>query len=71
MKAATLTVLCVIIFALTAMLCEGRIEGKAERCSCQKKAQERINSEARNEGLPESRRKPRTAILKVSKRNRL
>nr|AAN41456.1 interleukin-8 variant 4 [Ictalurus punctatus] len=66
MKAATLTVLPLIIFALTAILCEvsaGWGEGKAERCFCQKKALEKIISEARNEGLPGSRRKPRTESL--------
>nr|AAN41455.1 interleukin-8 variant 3 [Ictalurus punctatus] len=42
MKAATLTVLPLIIFALTAILCEGWGEGKAERCFCQKKALEKV-----------------------------
>ncbi|KAK3538774.1 hypothetical protein QTP86_015902 [Hemibagrus guttatus] len=42
MKAATLPVLFFIIFALTAMLCEGLIDGKAERCFCQKKTQEMV-----------------------------
>ncbi|MCJ8746956.1 hypothetical protein PDJAM_G00147820 [Pangasius djambal] len=42
MKAATLSVLFLIIFALTAMVCEGRVEGKTERCLCQKKAQEKV-----------------------------
>lgn len=64
MQATTVTVLSLIIFALTAVLCEGkmvfinilkknaclhhlyapagRVDGKAERCLCQKKAQERV-----------------------------
>ncbi|XP_053466395.1 C-X-C motif chemokine 11-1 [Ictalurus furcatus] len=42
MKAATLTVLPLIVFALTAILCEGWGEGKAERCFCQKKALEKV-----------------------------
>ncbi|KAF7687457.1 hypothetical protein HF521_014685 [Silurus meridionalis] len=32
-----------IMFALTTMLCEGRMGGKAERCLCQMKGKERVN----------------------------
>ncbi|XP_058230349.1 C-X-C motif chemokine 9-like [Hemibagrus wyckioides] len=42
MKAATLPLLFFIIFALTAMVCEGLIQGKAQRCFCQKNTQERV-----------------------------
>ncbi|KAF4074364.1 hypothetical protein AMELA_G00238570 [Ameiurus melas] len=42
MKAATLTVLPLIIFALTAVLCEGWGGGKAVRCLCQKKTVEKV-----------------------------
>ncbi|KAM9447166.1 C-X-C motif chemokine 11-1-like isoform 1-T1 [Clarias gariepinus] len=42
MSATTISVLSLVIFALTAMLCEGRVEEKAERCFCKTKAKERV-----------------------------